>query len=56
MPCNIYSQQIEQVDLWYAILTGRLWMEAQYGQFQIGGILTKGLGAGQDATTGRKSA
>lgn len=53
----MYSQQIEQVDF-VVCNTDR---QALYGstvpvKLQIGGILTKGLGAGQDATIGRKSA
>ncbi len=53
----MYSQQIEQVDF-VVCNTDRQALEGSTVpvKLQIGGILTKGLGAGQDATIGRKSA
>ena len=53
----MYSQQIEQVDF-VVCNTDRQALDGSTVpvKLQIGGILTKGLGAGQDATIGRKSA
>lgn len=53
----MYSQQIEQVDF-IVCNTDKQALDGSTVpvKLQIGGILTKGLGAGQDASIGRKSA
>ena len=53
----MYSKQIEQVDF-VVCNTDRQALDGSTVpvKLQIGGILTRGLGAGQDATIGRKSA